>query len=135
MHCPAQLANRALADRARAPRQALQGIQAVGKLVKRFCCCGPRKRQLRCIVPVCDSLIQQPRLRAMMGEQLRLALGRFPKVLLQHLGNTAVQLLAARFEEGAVRRILNERVLEAVGSVRRSAAAEDQLGRDELVES
>ena len=45
-----------------------------------------------------------------------------------------MQLLASALEQAAVGGILDQGVLEAVGGVGRRAAAEDQLGSDELVE-
>src|SRR3712207_6895414 len=43
-----------------------------------------------------------------------------------------VQLLAPALEERLVRRVLDQRVLEAVDRVRRRAPLEDELGRGEL---
>ena len=76
----------------------------------------------------------EPRRRIVAGQQLRLGLRFAGEPLFQDLGNPGVQLLAAALEQGLVGRILNEGVLEDVAGVGRGAAAEDQLGRCELVE-
>ena len=76
----------------------------------------------------------EPRLGAVVRQQLRAGSRQLGELLLQHLGDAGVEVLAAGFEQGAVGGVLDQRVLEAVGRLGRRAAAEDQLGRDQLVE-
>ena len=70
----------------------------------------------------------------MVREKLGLCLRVLGKLLLQRLRDAGVELLAAGLEQRAVGGVLDQRVLEAVGRIGRGAAAEDQLGGDQLVE-
>ena len=45
-----------------------------------------------------------------------------------------MELLPPRLQQARVGRVLNERVLEHIGRVRRRTAAEDELGPGQLVE-
>ena len=56
------------------------------------------------------------------------------KPALQRRGDTAVQLLTPAAQQGAVCRVLHQRVLEGVLSIGRRTAPEDQLGASELFE-
>ena len=69
-----------------------------------------------------------------MGKQLRPRLRDVGEALLEHPRDTSMQLLALGLEERLVRRVLDQRVLERVDGLGRRAAAEDQLGADQLVE-
>ena len=62
-----------------------------------------------------------------MAEQLGLGLGRLRKPLLENGGNPRMKLLAAAPEQAPIGHLVHERVLEAVGRVRRRAAAEHEL--------
>ena len=46
-----------------------------------------------------------------------------------------VEVTSCLAEQGAICRILDQRMLEDVSGVRRLAAAEDELGRDQIIES
>ena len=70
----------------------------------------------------------------MARHQFRLGLADIGRPLFKHLGDPGVALLARRLEQRLVGRVLDQRVLEGVGGVGRRAAAEDQLGGDQLVE-
>ena len=67
-----------------------------------------------------------------MCDQLRLRLDHVGELLLEDLGNPAMELLAFSSQQARVRRILHERVLEHVRGVRRLTADEDKFGRREL---
>jgi hypothetical protein len=67
-------------------------------------------------------------------EKLRLRFGLLWKLLFEYVRDAGVQVLAPGLKQGAVGGILDQGVLEAVGGVRWRAAAEDELGRDQLVE-
>ena len=90
--------------------------------------------QLAGAAPVGNRPRRQARLGQMLGQHFRLGLGDLGKPLLERLGDAGVQLLAPGLEQRLVGRVLDQGVLEAVGRLGRGAAAEDQLGGDQLVE-
>ena len=70
-----------------------------------------------------------------MGEQLRLARHRLGKAAFQGFADAFVVLQALAAQQAVVGRVLDQRVLKLVDRFRRLAAAIDQLGVDQLVES
>src|SRR5215510_7184955 len=62
-----------------------------------------------------------------MGHELGLCFDRLRKSLRQRISNPTVELLALAPHHSGIRRILNQRMLEDVGRIRRFAASEDQL--------
>src|SRR5262249_8825143 len=81
-----------------------------------------------------DGRFVEPRLREMMGDDLRLNLGYCLKPVAQGLGNALVQHLAAALEQVLVGRVLHQRVLEAVDGFGRISAAEYEFRLLELGE-
>jgi hypothetical protein len=71
----------------------------------------------------------------MLREELRLAVHQLGGMGFERCGDLRVQLLAGAAQQAAMRRVLHQRVLEAIDRVGRHATLEDQLGRDEPVES
>jgi hypothetical protein len=69
-----------------------------------------------------------------MGEQLRPRFRGVWELLFERLRNPGMQLLALRLEQRLVGRVLDQGVLEAVGRLGWDAAAEYQLGCDQLIE-
>ena len=78
--------------------------------------------------------VYQPSFGQVMRQQFWLALHRVRETILEGGGNPGVQNEPAGLEQRLVGRVLDQGVLEAVGGLGRRAAAEDQLGRDQLVE-
>ena len=70
----------------------------------------------------------------MVGQDFRPGLAYARRALFEHLRDSGVELLALGLEQRLVGRVLDQGVLEAVGRLGRRAAAEDQLGSDELIE-
>ena len=69
-----------------------------------------------------------------MGDELGCGRDDLREPVLQHRRDPSVQDLPAGLEQRLIRGVLDQGVLEAVGGLGRSAAAEDQLGSDQLVE-
>ena len=90
--------------------------------------------QLAGAAPIGNRPLRQARVGQMPSQHLRPGLGDVREPLFQHLGDPGMQLLAPRLEERLVGRVLDQGVLEAVGRLGRRAAAEDQLGADQLFE-
>src|ERR671922_2453505 len=65
-------------------------------------------------LPVGNSLLYEPSLGIVMGQQLGLRLAALGKMCLQHLGNTLMVLLARAAQQGLVGGVLDQRMLEAV---------------------
>jgi hypothetical protein len=82
---------------------------------------------------VADGLLDQPSFVAMMSDQGRLTLHDLREFLFQGGGDPAMDPLSPTLEQGAIRGVLNQRMLEDLLCVRRCSAPEDQFGRDELV--
>jgi len=71
----------------------------------------------------------------MMGEQLGLSLDEISEMLLQYSRDARVQLLAPPAQQGAVGRVLHQRVLEEIGGLWRHTAAKQQAGLDEPIKA
>ena len=69
---------------------------------------------------------------AVPGEYLRLGFGHLGELLLQHCPDPGVELLAPAPEQAVVGRVLHQRMLKAVGRLRRRAPGKDQLCRRQL---
>ena len=69
-----------------------------------------------------------------MAEQFGLGLSSLRKMLLQNGGNPRMKLLATAPEQAPIGHLVHERVLEAVGRVRRCAAAEHEFRGTESLE-
>jgi hypothetical protein len=81
--------------------------------------------------PKGDSLFDQTGLGVMLREKLGLAFYDLGGVGCERFGDLRMQLLPGIAQQAAVRRVLHQRVLEAVDRVGRSASLKDQLGSDE----
>src|SRR6516225_3788796 len=82
--------------------------------------------------PVYDGLVVKVCFCAVAGENFGMRCRDLGELAFDGRGDTAVELLASAPEQGAVRGILNQRVLEGVFYVGRAPAAENELGADEL---
>ena len=78
-------------------------------------------------LPVGDGLRTQACLSVVLRQQLGLRLGRLWKLLNQHLCNALVILLTGAPQQGLIRSVLDERMLERVGDLRRHAPLIHQL--------
>jgi hypothetical protein len=67
----------------------------------------------------------------MMRERFRLRRRVIRELIAQGPGDAAVQRLAAAFEQVLVRRVLDQRVLEAISGVRRQAFDQENIGLGE----
>ena len=110
--------------------------------VERFLEAGPRLgrrvargRRLARAHRVRERLGRQAGLAKVVGEQLRLARDRLGKPRLEGLADPLVELQALAAQQAVVGGVLDQRVLELVDRIRRRAAAIDQLGIDQLLES
>src|SRR5262249_11383919 len=95
----------------------------------------PRLRSLAGPAIVDDRVVDASRRLGVSGYHLRLALDALPAALDQHVHHPPVELLARALQQRPIRRLLHERVFEAVGRVRRLAAAEENLGVHEPPEA
>jgi hypothetical protein len=68
----------------------------------------------------------------MLSQKLRLSRRRIGVPPLDRLRDPRVKLLPAALEQAVVRGVLNQRMLESVDGLRRTAASEDQSGGFEL---
>src|SRR6516162_671513 len=82
--------------------------------------------------PVSDGLVVKTCFCAVAGENFGMRCCDVGELTFDGRGDTAVELLASVPEQGAVRGILDQRMLEGVFRVGRAPAAEDKLGSDEL---
>jgi hypothetical protein len=87
------------------------------------------------LAPVLDGFFSEPSFGVMLREKFGLALRQFREMGFKRFGNLRMQLLPGTSQQAAVRRVLNQRVLEGVDRVGRRAALEHQLGSDEVSES
>src|SRR5262245_35982668 len=95
---------------------------------------GSLQRPVSRLDPPFDSSFAEPRLREMMGDDLRLDLSDGLEPIAYGLSNAPVQYLPAALEQVLICRILHQRMLEAVDGFRRIAAAEHELRVFELGE-
>jgi hypothetical protein len=80
--------------------------------------------------PKSDSPFDQTRFGVMLREKLGLAFYNLGGMGLERVSDLRMQLLPGLAQQAGVRRVLHQRVLEAVDRVGRRAALEDQLGSD-----
>src|SRR6516165_1410590 len=106
----------------------------LGEMRDRLVVGGSVQRPVTRLDPPLDSNFAEPRLREMMGDDLRLAFGHCLEPIAQGLSNAPMQYLPAALEHVLIGRLLHQRVLEAVDGFRRIAAAEDELRVLELGE-
>jgi len=92
------------------------------------------QRVLPGVLPVGNRLCGEPGRRIMLRQQLGLRGGALWKLRLQHLRNPLMVLLAGAPQQGLIRRLLDEGVLERVRGLRGHAALYDQFGLDQLHE-
>src|ERR1700694_4579087 len=67
----------------------------------------------------------------MLCEEFGLALHDLGGMGFERFGDLRVQLLPGTAQQAAMRRVLDQRMLEAIDRIGRRAALEDQLGSDE----
>src|SRR5262249_20891703 len=82
--------------------------------------------------PVVDRAFDQSTFGTMMREELGLRDRHLREALLERLGDASVQLSPRAAQQGAVRGVLHQRVLEGVLRIGGHAAPEDQFGADQL---
>ncbi len=70
----------------------------------------------------------------MLGQELRLLLHYVRKTVLEHRRGAGMQQLPPAPQEGAVRRILHQGVLEGVLRIRWCPAPKNQLGTNEIIQ-
>src|SRR6516162_4473043 len=70
----------------------------------------------------------------MLSEKLGLTIHQLGEMGCKRVSNLCVQLLARTAQQAAMRRVLHQRVLEAVDSLGQSAALEHKLRGNETVE-
>jgi len=85
--------------------------------------------------PARHGFFDEPGLGIMLCEEFGLAIHQLGEVGLERFGDLRVQLQPSIAQQAAMRRVLHQRVLEAVDRLRWSAALEDQFGSDETSES
>ena len=70
----------------------------------------------------------------MVGEKLRLCLGRLGPLLFQHMCDPRVQRLPLAPQQRAIGGVLDQRVLEEEGGLGRRSPTECEAGDDELIQ-
>src|SRR5215475_5227332 len=89
---------------------------------------------LTCQLPVVDGRFNEPRFGVVMRQQLRLGLDGLRKAGCQDLPNALMILLPGASEQRLIGCLLDEDVLEHVGSLGRCAMLLEELGLDELMQ-
>src|SRR3974377_2084526 len=77
--------------------------------------------------PVWNSLLRQPRLAEMTGDQLGLAFAKLWKQCLDRCCNPRVQFLATSLQQALIGGVAHQRMLEDVGSSWRKTSPKDEL--------
>src|SRR6476619_727142 len=106
--------------------------QRAVQMVDRLPVCAALPSNIGGRFPTWHGLFEQPRFGKMMREQLGNTCDLFGKTLLERGGNLRMQELAPRPQQARICRIFDQRMLEGIEGIRRSAAFEDELGLDEL---
>ena len=88
--------------------------------------CHTLQRQFACGLPKRNGGFSTTCRRQMMRQHLGLGDLDAREALLDHPGDLGVQLLPTPLEQRVIRRVLHQRMLEGVDSIRRRAAAEGQ---------
>jgi len=88
-------------------RQGREQLQRLAEMGNSFEIGRAADRALTRILPPQDGMARQPRLRVVMGNQLRLGLSDLSKPRLQDVGDLLVVLLTSAFEQRLVGSILN----------------------------
>jgi hypothetical protein len=101
-------------------------------MLNRFTIARALHRLIASPTPVSDGLVGKTCFCAVAGENFGIRCRDVGELAFDGRGDTAVELLTSAPEQGAVRGILDQRVLEGVFRVGRAPAAEDELGADEL---
>src|SRR5215472_13682388 len=101
-------------------------------MLNRFTIARALHRLIASPTPVSDGLVVKTCFCAVAGKNFRMRCRDVGELAFDGRGDTGVELLASAPEQGAVRGILDQRVLEGVFRVWRTPAAEDELGADQL---
>jgi hypothetical protein len=112
--------------------QASEDVQALPELCHRLGHRPPCDGLLAGLEAVTDGLLDEARFLAMLRQSLGLHLYDLRKFLFQGSSDTAMQLLPPVTQQGAVRGILHQRVLEGVFRIGGSPAPKNQFGVQEL---
>src|SRR6516162_3452428 len=99
------------------------------RLLKR----GAVERHITGLAPPFDGEIVEAGLGEMMSDDFRLGSGAL-RVVAQDFGGAAMQGLAAALEQALVGRVLDQRVLEAIGRLRACAFGDKEVRVGEPVE-
>ncbi len=79
------------------------------------------------LAPIRDRFFNKPSFRIMLREELGLGVHQLGGMSFERNGDLSVQLLTKAAHQAAMRRVPDQRMLEAVDRVGRRAALEDQL--------
>ena len=79
------------------------------------------------LAPIGDGSFDDPGLGVMLRQEFGLRVHQFGGVGFDRVGDLRVQLLPRAAQQAGMRRILHQRVLEAVNRIRRCAALGHQL--------
>src|SRR5437868_1206266 len=71
-------------------------------------------RTLCCRVPIVDRLLCKTFFSVVMCQKFRLSFNRLWELGFEHLPNALIVLLPGAFQQGRIRRILNERMLKGI---------------------
>ena len=115
-------------------RHGAKHLQPLGEVCGRLQIGRSLERPLARALPVGHGFAGASCLGVVTGEQLGLGLDDLGELLSRISAIRACDLLAPALEQRLVGGVLDQGVLEAVGRLGRRAAAEDQLGCDQLVE-
>src|SRR6516164_11210486 len=109
-------------------RQQRQLVQPSVKLCSRFRHRRSGDGSMTCLAPIRDRFFNEPGLGVMLCKELGLGVEQLRKMSSERIGDLRMQLLTDTAQQAGMRRVLNQRVLEAVNRLGRRAALEDQLG-------
>ena len=110
--------------------QSFEQIQPLAEVTDRLYVGRALAGSLPCPLPIRDRLLNQSSLGVMMGKEFRLRFLDVRETRFQHLRNLLVILLAFALEQRLIGRVLNQRMLEEVGCLRREPALIEQFGLD-----
>ena len=115
-------------------RQQRQLVQPLVQLRHRFRHRRPGGGPLTGLAPIGDRSFDESGLGVMPREKFGLAVHQLGRMGFERFGDLRMQLLPRAPQQAAMRRVLHQRVLEAIDRVGRRAPLEHQLGTDKPTE-
>ena len=111
-------------------RQSCEQFQSFREMTDRFHIGRTLHGALSCLLPVGNGLRDEASLGVVMGWQFGLGVDGLRKFLLQHLRYLLMQLLASALQQGLIRRLLHQSMLEEIVRLWRQPALIEQFSFD-----